>query len=513
VLQSRGALIKAPTTVWEGTTAAIPASISDAWRHTGYAAIYGRQLWVAVLVNKLARATARLPLKVYERAERGRPEARGHPYAALLAKPNPGIPPFVFWQWTKSTLELHGEAFLVKVRDRGGRPVALRPLHPTKVHDQVDQETGRVVWSVGPQRVPVNRWDLVHLRHFSPNSAHRGMSPLEPLRSTLENEDGARRANSAIWRNGSRPSVALKHPGQLSENAQRNLRASWQATYGGVDNWGVPAVLEEGMEAQLLTLTAEELQYVEARKLNREEVCAIFDVPPPVVHILDRATFSNITEQMRSMYRDTMAPQLQLIESTLETELRDGRMGRDVEPDFGDAVYAEFLLDGVLRGDFEARTDSYTKAISSGYMTPAEVRELENLPFREGSDQLLVNSAVVPLEPSGMSPMVLAQALQRIYLSVGKVITAEEAREILNRGGAGLTPGLPDGLGTLDDADVRTLMGRLSRPETLDDVDPAALTRGLNGHTPLVLGLLDQARTDGLTVAQFRSLLLSLRSS
>ena len=60
------------------------------------------------------------------------------------------------------------------------------------------------------------------------------------------------------------------------------------------------------MTPHKLELTAEEAQYIETRKLNREEVCAAYDVPPPVVHILDRATFSNITEQMRSMYRDTM---------------------------------------------------------------------------------------------------------------------------------------------------------------------------------------------------------------
>jgi HK97 family phage portal protein len=102
------------------------------------------------------------------------------------------------------------------------------------------------------------------------------------------------------------------------------------------------------MTPQKLSLSAEEAQYIETRKLNREEVCAVYDVPPPVVHILDRATFSNITEQMRSMYRDTMAPRLGLYESVLDTQLR---------PDFdprGD-LYAEFLMDEVLRGSFEQR--------------------------------------------------------------------------------------------------------------------------------------------------------------
>jgi hypothetical protein len=37
----------------------------------------------------------------------------------------------------------------------------------------------------------------------------------------------------------------------------------------------------------------------------------------------------------------------------------------------------------------------------------------------------------------------LTVALQRVYLAVGKVITADEAREIVNRLGAGLAGSLP----------------------------------------------------------------------
>ena len=81
-------------------------------------------------------------------------------------------------------------------------------------------------------------------------------------------------------------------------------------------------MLEEGMKAEKVELTAEESQYIETRKLNREEVCAAYDIPPPVVHILDRATFSNITENLRSVYRDTQAPRLNMFESVLENDLR-----------------------------------------------------------------------------------------------------------------------------------------------------------------------------------------------
>jgi HK97 family phage portal protein len=441
-----------------------------------YGEIYARHLWVSVLVNKIANATARLPLKVYERNDLDRPEARGHPYAELLRNPNDEMDPFLFWMWMSSTLNIYGEAFAFKVRDGAGRPVKLMPWHPTLVHDEfVD---GVRYWSItrgDGERQPVRRRDFVHFRMYNPRSQHRGMSPLEPLRDTLINEYGARTASTAMWQHGGRPSVILKHPGSFRHDSTvTRLRDQWNDIHGGVENWAKPAILEEGMDAQVIQLSSEELQYIESRKLNREECCAAYDVPPPVVHILDRATFSNITEQMRSMYRDTMAPKLKLIESTLEVELRDGRMGRtDIPPDFGDSVYAEFLMDEVLRGDFEQRMSAKAQAIQTGQLTPAEARKMENLPFIEGSDQLFINGAVVPLATAAEPPADVP-------------IPTEQ---------------------------MRSLMGRLSRAESVADIDPGALVAGLNGHSQRVLIELERAQMADLSVAQFRERLRNMEAS
>ena len=441
-----------------------------------YGEIYARNVWVSVLVNKIANATARLPLKVYERNDLDRPEARGHPYAELLRNPNDEMDPFLFWLWMSSTLNVYGEAFALKLRDGGGRPVKLLPWHPTAVHDEfVD---GVRYWSItrgDGDRQPIRRRDFVHFRMYNPRVQHRGMSPLEPLRDTLVNEYGARTASTAMWSHGGRPSMILKHPGSFRHDTTvQRLRQQFADIHGGVENWAKPAILEEGMEAQVIQLSSEELQYIESRKLNREECCAAYDVPPPVVHILDRATFSNITEQMRSMYRDTMAPKLKLIESTLEVELRDGRMGRtDIPPDFSDTVYAEFLMDEVLRGDFEQRMSAKAQAIQTGQLTPAEARKMENLPFVEGSDQLFINGAVVPLAAAANPP--------------------DE------------DPIPPE--------QVRTIVGRLNYQTDLSEVDPAALVAGLNGHARSVLIELERAQMAGLTVAQFRTRIRALEAS
>ena len=230
--------------------------------------------------------------------------------------------------------------------------------------------------------------DIIHHRRVDPDSDLRGLSPLEPLRATLEAEYSARRQQAAFWRNGARPSGFLRHPGNLSQPAAERLKASFDSRHSGVDNAGKTLVLEEGLEYQTTSLSAKESEYVLIRALNREETCAAYHMPPPAVGILDHATFANITEQFRSVYRDTMAPRLQEWEDVLDASLRP-------EFDASGDLYAEFLLDEVLRGAFEQRADALK---SADWMTVAEKRAIENLPFIEGTDRIFIQGANVPLD-------------------------------------------------------------------------------------------------------------------
>lgn len=371
-----------------------------------YSQIYRSQLWIATLVDKLGYATARLPLKVYQRGSDGRSDARDTPYGRLLRTPNRRHDPFFLWLWTASTFEVYGEALWFKLRaSPGGPPVEVWPVHPSNVYVRRDNDNGDLIYGyhVGTAAAPIFELpssDVVHFKSYNPENQIRGLSRLEALRPTITNEDATRRAQASVWTNGARPSVVLQSPKELSPGATERLRSNWSSLHSGVDRWGKAAVLEEGITAQVIQLTAEEMQYIEGRKLSREEACGRYDVPPPVVHILDHATFSNITEQMRSMYRDTMAPRLGLYESVLDTQLR---------PDFDPQgnLYSEFLLDEVLRGDFEQRSTAYDVGVRSGWLMPAEVRKMENLPDG-GPDthRLYVNAATVPLgTAAGANPV------------------------------------------------------------------------------------------------------------
>lgn len=480
-IMSGGELVLADTSpTFARSTYWAPGGIGLTQRFASYAAIYRAQLWVYVVTNKLAYGTARLPFKIYERDEGdGRSEARSSAFARLMRRPNPKHDPAFFWLWTATTKEIYGEALWMKVRGRDGLPAELWPLHPVNV--QTQEENGELFYyfygngSTEP-KFAIPAADVVHFRMYNPDTTVRGMSPIEPLRQTLVNEDAARRATASFWQRGARPGVALTHPGTLSEPAAKRLKARWDELAAGADRTGSTVVLEEGMEPKILSLNQEEAQYIETRKLNREEVCATYDIPPPVVHILDHATYSNITEQMRSMYRDTMAPRLGLYESTIDQQLRSDFVSDD-------SLYGEFLLDEVLRGDFEVRADAKQKLIGSAQLTPNEGRAMENLPPVEGGDRLFINSTFIPIDDAVADE------------------PAGDAEPPLGMDGA------PKGFARWVAAKVT---GRASRAATLEEVDPATLTSGLNGDSATVLALLDQSKAAGDDISTFCALVWAL---
>lgn len=373
--------------------------LSGYW--AAYGAMYRHQVWINTIVRKLAFGTARLPLPVKRLSDDGGHDLEQGPLADLLAKPNPRLDAFKLWVWTTATYDIYGEAFWLKLRDQNGRVRELHPMHPSNVIVRRHPITGELfyIYAVGVRDdslLPIIPFDdVVPFVSYNPETLARGLSNLEPLRETLLDEDAARRAMASSWRRGARPSLMISAPNGLTDKAYDRLQAKVGQIHGGPDQAGGTLVLEEGAKPVPVQISADKMQYIEGRKLNREEVCAVYDVPPPVVHILDRATFSNITEQMRSMYRDTMAPRLGMFESVLAHHLVP-----DFYPD-GDVV-AEFDMDDVMRGDFEVRAVAVANLIEKGVLKPSEGRSMMNLPKAGGepgvaADKLYANAALQEL--------------------------------------------------------------------------------------------------------------------
>ena len=119
-----------------------------------------------------------------------------------------------------------------------------------------------------------------------------------------------------------------------------------------------------------------------------EEICRVYRTPPAFVQDLTRATFTNAEQQDLHFTKHTILPWLRADEQEMNLKLFGG----------GEKAFAEYNVDGLLRGDFKTRMDGYGRAIQSGVLKPNEAREFENLPPAEGGDKLLVQVNMTSIE-------------------------------------------------------------------------------------------------------------------
>lgn len=368
-----------------------------------YGEIYRSQPFIAAVINKRADAIARLPMNVWsdDSPTRVRVAPADSGYARLIAKPCDYMDPYYFWAWVATTYDIYGETYLAIVFDANGKPVSLMPMHPSRVAIRRNPLTGRHEYlfmagsGIGSAMVKFGDGEVLPLRAFNPSGTERGLSKMEPLRSTIFAEDSSRTADAAMKRNGGRPNIILSAGDKkLGRDGRERLRDSWNEAHAGSSNAGKALVLEDGVTASALQLTSVELQMIESRHLNREEIFAVYDVAPPMVHDLTRATFSNISAQMRAFYRDTMAPVIERFEAAI-----DFYVGNFFDP----TLTVRFDDADVTRGDFEQRATSAQALVVIGALTPNEARELMGFGrFAESkADKLYANSAQQPLgEPT-----------------------------------------------------------------------------------------------------------------
>jgi HK97 family phage portal protein len=384
-----------------GSAVSQPDSLNILGGYSTYEKMYRQQLWVYVCVNKLSRACARLPLKTYTRSDatNEREEDRTAPVAKLLRKPWPLARAFKFTEYAVGCLGIYGNATFVKFRGGNGRtPVELWPLPWRQVEvilgDSKPIDAYRWTGRNGMKKMFLPE-DIVHFAWFNPNGTEPwGVSPLEPLATTLALEDAGQRYAVSSFGNAARPASFISSERNLTKLQREELRAEIEASYGGPENAFKVALLDNGLDWKPIAHSAREQELISNRQMTREEVCAAYDIPPPMVGILDHATYSNIDQQHWMLYMDTLGPLLKMIEDTLMAQLID------VEPAW-DGNFVEYDLDAVLRGNIVQRSQAYQRYITAGVYTPNELRMLENKPPVEdpAADAIYVPQNLKPVSP------------------------------------------------------------------------------------------------------------------
>lgn len=334
---------------------------------------------VVACVRLLSESVASLPLHVYQRAEGGsKLKAPEHPlYSLLHDKPNAYQTSYVWRCQMLAHVLLHGNAYSVIERNAQGRIVGLWPVDPGAV--TVRNKDGELVYEVwaGGERRQFYYGEVLHVRGPSLDGI-TGMSIIKLARQGVGLDLAMTQHGASLFKNGARPGLVLKHPEKLNDVSRDNLRTSFAERFAGALNSGKVFVLEGGLEVQTLGFSSDDAQFLQSRQFSVQDLCRFFRVPPHMVGDPTRLAYASSEAEMLSFMQHSLRPHLVNVEAEINATLFPDRT----------RYFAEFDANAIARGDQATRYESYSKGLAAGFLTVADVRAWENLPYLPGTDQL-----------------------------------------------------------------------------------------------------------------------------
>lgn len=339
---------------------------------------------VYACIRIISESIASLPLVLYRQNGRNKERATNHPaYPLLHDMANPEMTAFEWRELMMAHALLTGNGFSEKDIDSQGRVRALWPLHPGKM-ERYEKRSDGLWWFY---RTPDNdlraipQYRIHHIKGLG--NGIMGYSPImQAARQAIGLSLATEEYGARFFSNGAKSGIMLKVPNKLSPAAYERLKASFNDQYQGLSNAHRVKILEEGMDVATIGIPPNEAQFLETRKFQVTEIARIYRVPPHMLADLDRATFSNIEHQSLSFVMHTLMPWLVRHEQAIYRDLLTESDRRN--------HFAKYVVAGLVRGDIATRYQAYTTAVTTGFMTRNEVRELEDMNPLEGLDEPLL---------------------------------------------------------------------------------------------------------------------------
>lgn len=349
---------------------------------------------IAACIKVLAEAYASVPLHVYERLSAGgKQEARSHPlYRVLHDRPNELHTSAEFRETEMLNLGTRGNGYSYMTLDSRGNVAELVPLR-AELTKPFYSKSGKVYYrTIIPttgEQVTLPRSVIHHVRGIG--WGLEGMAPIDYAREAIGLGIAAERFGARFYANSATPSGVLEMSKPLSDTAYQRLQASWRAYSEGLTNAHKTAILEDGMKYTAISVTPENAQFVESRTFQVQEVARWYRVPLHMIQENSRSTFSNVEHLTIDFVKFTMLPWFFKKEQAI---------GRDLFGPLEAARFlAEFSMQGLERGDTQARSAFYREMRMIGALSANEIRSFENLNPRTdpGGDDYLTP---LNMEPS-----------------------------------------------------------------------------------------------------------------
>lgn len=161
--------------------------------------------------------------------------------------------------------------------------------------------------------------EIVQFKYYDPYNRYRGLAPLVAGRLSIEQEINMAVWNAGFFQGGVRNPIAIMLKSFFGTQKQRDdFNKNLKMNYGGFTRGQGPLVVEGGAGVMPLMNSFKDLDFVEGKSLTREEICALFGVPPAQVGIFRYASYANSREQTKLFWVNTNTPKMRIVRDVLQ---------------------------------------------------------------------------------------------------------------------------------------------------------------------------------------------------
>ncbi len=290
------------------------------------------------------------------------------PRSVLFDRPQPGVTLSTWLYQVWSSLLTAGNAYgLVTSVGANGYPTTVELLDPSVVQWRADERDG---WVVTVDRQDMRRYPegpLWHVPIFTMPGAPYGLSPVQHAKQTIAGGLSAERFGTDFFTGGGTPNAILYSDTELTQEQAQGIKSAFVGSTAGNRE---PAVMGAGLRYERISVAPDEAQFLDQQRFTVEQIARIYGIAPEMIGGAtsgSSVTYANREQRAADFLTFGLMPYLIALEDGLSSLVPGPNR-------------VKFNVDGVLRSDLKTRYEAHAVAITSGFLTVNEVRQIEDRP-------------------------------------------------------------------------------------------------------------------------------------
>jgi HK97 family phage portal protein len=367
-------------------------------------------------ISLISDTISTLPLDAFVREGGERRALRPRP--AWVLKPDVDTTREAFYGSIIVSLLLDGNSF-IRVYTQNNQIVNLVVLNPH--HVEVKRNgLGRLTFLVQGEKKPLSSEEVIFIPDVVRPGSIRGVSRVDALKDNFGLAKALEVYAARFFGYGATTNGIIEYPHDLTFEQSQALASAFDSKHKGLRRSHKTGVLSGGATYKSTSVTNDQAQFLDSRRMAVEDVARAFNIPPHLLGLSGTNSYASVEQNNLAWVTHGLRPIISKIENALSPLLALSPNGQN--------AFLRFNIDGLLRADINSRMTAYSIGLQSGFLTINDVRRLEDL---QSITDESANTVRVPLANVSIADSNLVGMDKKVAMAQKLVISGFDPAQVL----------------------------------------------------------------------------------